>query len=106
MILKLQIGSMDNIRLVIIVDDLTVGAMLSPTNEIRIMETLRRTCLNVFLGQKTDEDLYRLLVIHGKRNEVQKGLIALLNSFTEAARQSPLKPLKNKFSPNLLGKFI
>ena len=91
MILKLQIGSMDSIRLVIIVDDLTVGAMLSTTNEIRIMETLRRTCLNVFLGQKTDEDLYRLLVIHGKRNEVQKGLIALLNSFTEAARQSPLK---------------
>ena len=35
-----SIGNMANIRLVLIIDDRTVGNMMAPTNEIKMIETL------------------------------------------------------------------
>ena len=93
---------MTTVKLTVIIYDLTVGALLSPTHGDQIIATLRRICRNVFLSAngRNENDLYRVLTLHGQRHEIQRGLIARLNSLDETERKEASVEVLLKQTPN------
>ena len=93
---------MTTVKLTIIIDDLTVGVLLSPTHGAQIIATLRRTCRNVFLSPNgsSENDLYRVLTLYGEKHEIQIGLIALLNSLDATTRKEASVEVLLKQTPN------